>query len=175
VHGVNPAPVQQAHECAPHVASRDHVVGFHLCSVLQPHTGGLPVPFQHFDHPRAVPDCSPKAGETRLDGSGELKRAANGIPTGSPAHQGERHDDGEERPGGAVVRVPDAIPEQRILKRAEKDSIVSERRSPKSFMNGIKPSIILKPSRNPISSAGLPTGMLKSANRGRTCRTPQSA
>ncbi len=68
----------------------------------------------------AVPDRSPKTGETRLDGSGELERATNGIPPGFPAHRGERHDDGEERSGGTVVRVSDTVAEQRILEAGGK-------------------------------------------------------
>ena len=115
MHGVDPAPVQQARERALHVAGRDHVVGFHLRPVLEPHAGGPAVPLQHLRHPRAVPDRSPQAGETRLDGPGESERAADGIPPVFPAHPGERHDDREERSGGAVVRVPDAVAEQRIL------------------------------------------------------------
>ena len=115
VHGVDPAPIQEVHERVLHVAGRDHVVGFHLRPVFEPHAGGLAIPLQHPGHPCIVSDRSPQTVETRLYGFGESERAADGIAPVFPAHPAERHDDGEEWPGGAVVRVPEAVAEQRIL------------------------------------------------------------
>src|SRR4030042_4550201 len=115
MHGVDPAPLKQAYERALHVAGRDHIVSFHFHPILKPHTESPPVPLQHLGYPCAVPDCSPKAGEARLDGFGESERAADGITRGFLAHRSERHDEGEERPGSAIVCVPDAVTEQWIL------------------------------------------------------------